>query len=86
MTLNRSSKLALNTVISLLNQLVVIVCGFILPRMFLVSYGSAVNGLQSSISQFLGFIALGELGVGAVVQSALYKPLAQKNQIGRAHV
>lgn len=80
MQLTRSNKLTLNTIFSLTNQLVVVLCGFILPRMFLVSYGSAVNGLQSSIAHFLGFIALGELGVGAVVQSALYKPLAQKNQ------
>lgn len=38
-------------------------------------YGSEVNGLVSSITQFLGFIALLDLGVGAVVQSAYYKPL-----------
>lgn len=80
MPLTRTKKLALNTVFSLINQTVVIICGFILPRMFLTTYGSAVNGLQASITQFLGFIALCELGVGAVVQSALYKPLAQKNK------
>ena len=58
-----------------------IVYGFILPRLFLEYYGSAVNGLVSSIAQFLGFVALAECGVGAVVQSALYKPLAQKDSI-----
>ena len=80
MYMTRSKKLALNTTISLINQLVIVICGFILPRMFLVTYGSAVNGLQASITQCLGFIALCELGVGAVVQSALYKPLAKKNE------
>ena len=80
MTLTRSKKLVLNTICSLTNQLVIVICGFILPRMFLTSYGSAVNGLQASITQFLGFITLCELGVGAVVQSALYKPLAQGNE------
>lgn len=55
------------------------ICGFILPRLFLEYFGSAVNGLVSSITQFLGFIALAECGVGAVVQSALYKPLAKKD-------
>ena len=72
-------KLLLNTMVSLVNQLLTIVCGFILPRFFLLYYGSKVNGLISSITQFLGFITLAELGVGAVVQSALYKPLAEKN-------
>ena len=80
MNFNRSTKLSINTIVSLINQITIIVCGFILPRMFLVSYGSAVNGLQASITQFLGFIALCELGVGAVVKSTLYKPLAQKNE------
>lgn len=72
-------KLLLNTMVSLVNQLLTIVCGFILPRFFLLYYGSKVNGLISSITQFLGFITLAELGVGAVVQSALYKPLAENN-------
>ena len=80
MILTRSKKLTLNTLFSVINQLTTILCGFILPRMFLETYGSAVNGLQASITQFLGFIALCELGVGAVVQAALYKPLATKNE------
>ena len=80
MILTRSKKLILNTIFSLTNQLVTILCGFILPRVFLETYGSAVYGLQESITQFLGFIALCDLGVGAVVQAALYKPLATKNE------
>lgn len=39
-------------------------------------YGSEVNGLVNSITQFLHIIAFLDLGVGAVVQSSLYKPLA----------
>lgn len=69
----------LNSTSSLIYQIITIVCGFILPRFFLICYGSAVNGLVSSITQFLGFISLAECGVGAVVQSALYKPLADNN-------
>lgn len=76
MTFTRKRKLYYNTAVSLLHQLVTLVCGFILPRFFLVTYGSEVNGLVSSVTQFLGFISLCECGVGAVVQSALYKPLA----------
>lgn len=43
-------------------------------------YGSEVNGLVNSITQFLGIISFLELGVGAVVQSSLYKPLAEKDE------
>lgn len=38
-----------------------------------------MNGLVSSITQFLGFIALLEMGIGPVIQSNLYKPLAEKD-------
>lgn len=77
--LSQKRKLLLTSGFSLFLQVFTIVYGFVLPRLFLDYYGSAVNGLVSSISQFLGFIALAECGVGAVVQSALYKPLAQKD-------
>ena len=60
-------------------QITTLICGFILPRLFLQHYGSEVNGLVNSISQFLSVIAFLELGVGAVVQSSLYKPLAEKD-------
>ena len=79
--MTRKIKLKLNLASSLLYQLITLVCGFILPRFFLSYYGSAVNGLVSSITQFLGFIALAECGVGAVVQSTLYKPLAQNDTV-----
>lgn len=77
--MTRKTKLMLNSASSLIYQMITIVCGFILPRFFLSFYGSAVNGLISSITQFLGFISLAECGVGAVVQSALYKPLANND-------
>ena len=77
--MTRKKKLLYNTIVSLAYQLITLVCGFILPRFFLSCYGSAVNGLVSSITQFLGFVALAECGVGAVVQSTLYKPLADKD-------
>ena len=77
--MSRKKKLFLNSASSLAYQFIAIVCGFILPRLFLTYYGSEVNGLISSINHFLGFITIGDLGVGAVVQSALYKPLANNN-------
>jgi len=73
--------LAWNTVSSLIYQVVAIICGFILPRLILEHFGSDVNGLIHSITQFLQVITFLELGVGAVVQSALYKPLAEKNYV-----
>lgn len=75
----RKKKMYYNTLASLINQIITIICGFILPRLLLSTYGSTINGLVSSITQFLSFIAFLELGVGAVVQSTLYKPLVNND-------
>lgn len=76
---NRDKLLIINSATSLISQAVTIICNFLLTRYILLSFGSDVNGLVSSISQFLGFISFLEMGIGAVVKSALYKPLAEKD-------
>ena len=75
----RKKLLAKNTIASLIAQITALVCGFILPRLFLMHFGSEVNGLVNSITQFLSVSSFLELGVGAVVQSSLYQPLADKD-------
>lgn len=77
--MNQLKKLKINTITSLMYQVVSLVSGFILPRLILQYYGSEVNGVVSSVTQFLSIISLCECGVGAVVQSALYKPLANND-------
>lgn len=77
--MNRRQKLYLNTIVALLNQVAVLVCGFILPRYILGYFGSDINGLVTSITRFLSVISFMELGVGPVIQSNLYKPLAEKD-------
>ena len=78
--MSRKKKLLLNTGAGIFKQLVTVICGFILPRYMLLYYGSSVNGLISSITHFLSFISLLDMGVGSVIQSNLYKPLADKNE------
>lgn len=75
----RNKKLAWNTITALLYQITTVICGFVLPRAILSRYGSDVNGLVNSVAQFLQMIAFLELGVGSVIQSALYKPLADQD-------
>ncbi|WP_336866208.1 sugar isomerase [Peribacillus frigoritolerans] len=77
----RSKKAVANIIVSLLLQLITILCGFIVPILIIKTYGSSVNGVIQSISQFLGYIVLLEAGVGGVVRAALYKPLAKKDII-----
>ena len=84
--MTRRKKLFLNTGMALLYQGITLVCGFVLPKFIIPHFGSAANGLISSITQALTIITLCECGVGAVVQSALYKPLADRNMEGISKV
>lgn len=75
----RSKKALKNIIYSLLLQFSTVICGFITPVLIISQYGSEVNGLISSITQFLAYIVLLESGVGPVLKAALYKPIAKKN-------
>lgn len=68
-----------NLISAIIFQISSIISGLILPRMILSAFGSEVNGLISSITQFLSFVALLEGGLGAVVLAELYKPIEEKN-------
>ena len=76
----RSKKVIINIISSLALQIVTIICGFIAPRLIIKNFGSNVNGLVTSITQFLAYITLLESGFGPVVKSILYKPIANKNK------
>ena len=75
--LNRNRKFMLNSIAGLMRQLITMVCGFVITKAMLITYGSEINGLVASITQFLGFITFLEMGIGPVIQSNLYKPLAK---------
>ncbi len=79
MQMNRKKKLFLNSTMGIVSQITVLICGFILTRYLLLYFGSAKNGLVASITHFLSFISLLEMGIGPVIQANLYKPLADKN-------
>lgn len=69
----------LNVCSSLTLQIVTIVSGFIIPKIILSYFGSEVNGLVSSLTQFLSYISLVEGGVSGVITASLYKPLVNKD-------
>ena len=76
---SKGKSIVLNTFSSLGYEIISVVAGFILPRFILVAYGSDVNGLVASITQFLAFISFCEAGVGAVVKANFYRALATGN-------
>ena len=48
-------------------QVVTVISGFIIPKIILTNFGSSVNGLVSSLNQFLSYITLIEGGITGVV-------------------
>ena len=82
----RSKKAIINITMTLLLQIVAIIYGFIIPKVIITSFGSEVNGLVSSITQFLAYITLLESGVGPVIKASLYKPIANKDKKEIANV
>lgn len=75
----RSKKAIYNIISNLMLQFVVVIYGFIVPQIIISNFGSSVNGLISSITQFLAYITLLESGFGPVVKATLYQPIAKKD-------
>ncbi len=68
-----------NMVASAVLQSVNMLYGIIVPRIMLIYYGSEINGLVSSIVQFVSYFNIVEAGLGGAVIFSLYKPLADRN-------
>lgn len=68
----------LNIISNIILQIVNVISWLIIPKIILNYFGSNVNGLVSSIVQFLSYISLVEGGITGVVTASLYKPLINK--------
>ena len=79
----RTNKFIKNVIGSAVLQIVTIVTGFISPKLMLGAFGSEINGITSSILQFISYISLVEAGLANATVFALYKPLAQKDTKAR---
>ena len=71
-----------NVFFGIIGQIITIVLGLIIPRMFIVNLGSEANGLMSSISQIFIYVGLLEAGIGTVSIQAMYKPIANNDKEG----
>lgn len=76
------NKVSKNLLFGLGGQLMMLAMSIILPRFILVSFGSAVNGVTSTITQIFTYISLLESGIGNASKNCLYKNIAEKDQAG----
>ena len=72
----KRKRVVMNIISQFVYNGVVIAFGLILPRLYLVSFGSDVNGLVSTVKDIFAYLALLEAGIGVNAQYALYKPIA----------
>ena len=63
----------------MIGNLVTSLVAIFIPRLFIVNYGSEVNGLLSSFRQIYVYLALLEAGVGDASVIALYGPIGRKD-------
>ncbi|MBO4276518.1 polysaccharide biosynthesis C-terminal domain-containing protein [Candidatus Saccharibacteria bacterium] len=82
----RSKKALYNIFSNLILQVVIIIYGFVVPKIIIDYFGSDVNGLIASITQFLAYISLLESGFGPVVKATLYGPIAKKDNAAIASI
>lgn len=64
----------------LISKGVAVIGSFVISRTLLLSYGSDVNGLISSITNLLSVIVISDMGISVAVQVALYGPLARNDE------
>lgn len=77
--MQRHKALLSNSFYAVLLQIVTIVVGFITPKIMLEIYGSEINGLVSSLTQFISYFYLVEAGLSSVTVYSLYSPLFKRN-------
>lgn len=77
--MNNKQKSIRNLLYAALSQVVLISISLLLPRLFVTSYGSEVNGLLNSLGNFLMCLNLFEAGVDAATLQALYRPTAESD-------
>ena len=58
-------------------QIVNMIVGLFLPRLYLAVYGSEVNGIISTINSFISYFSYIEAGIGLTLIHSLFKPLAE---------
>lgn len=64
----------------ILQQMLTLTFGLIVPRLFIQTYGSEMNGLLGSLGNIYSYLALVEAGVGTAAIQALYGPLGRDDK------
>ncbi len=75
----RTKKSLINSSVSMGFYLLTLCISLFSRRIFIGVLGNEISGIRDTLANFLGTLGLAELGVGAAIGYALYKPLHDKD-------
>ena len=78
--MNRAKKATRNSIYAIVTQVASLIYGLLVPRLVLAHYGSELNGLVSSINQFIQYFTLLESGLASAAIYSLFKPLEENDE------
>lgn len=78
--MNTKKKTAINLLVGVGSQIIILSLGIIIPRIIIMNYGSDTNGLTNTISQIFTYMALLEAGISVSARNAFYKPIKSNDR------
>lgn len=75
-----------NLVWGIVGNVITSAVAIVIPRLFIVNYGSDVNGFLASIRQLYVYLALLEVGIGDASVVTLYGPIGKKDYNRANHI
>ena len=75
----RTKKAFRNLLFNLFQQIILIITNFIMPPILVQNFGSAINGLVTTIRQIMNYVQLTGAGIAHASTYAMYKPLANED-------
>lgn len=76
---SRSYNSAVNAVVNIVAQFIVLLVNFGTRKIFIVAFGENYLGISGLYSNILSVLSLAELGVGSAILYCLYKPVAEND-------
>lgn len=76
---SRIKNTALNSIIGIINYLLIIIASFVVRKIFAEKLGAEFLGLSSLFTSVITFLSLTELGIGTAMVFFLYKPINEQD-------
>lgn len=75
----RTKSIYINSIIAIITQIIQVILGFVVRKIFISTLGASYLGYNSVFSNILQMLNLADLGIGVAITSYLYKPLADED-------